>query len=79
MLVDKMSGMDVGLRPSMPYFKSTGNDRPPEITYMRIHECDKFSVCIHIELFIKRSSSTLISLAQVLIKKLYCCSYDICR
>lgn len=45
-ILDKMSGVDVGVRPSMPYFKPTGSDRPPEITYMRIHECDKFSIGI---------------------------------
>nr|GMD56251.1 plant cysteine oxidase 2 [Ipomoea batatas]GMD56252.1 plant cysteine oxidase 2 [Ipomoea batatas] len=52
-ILDKMSAMDVGLRPTMPYFKPTmpyfkptGNDGPPEITYMRIHECEKFSIGI---------------------------------
>ncbi|RAL40900.1 hypothetical protein DM860_008598 [Cuscuta australis] len=45
-ILDKMSGTDVGLWPSQTYFKSTGNDKPPRITYMGIHECDKFSIGI---------------------------------
>ncbi|CAH9088071.1 unnamed protein product [Cuscuta epithymum] len=45
-ILDEMSGVDVGLSPSMPYFKPTGSDRPSRITYMGIHECDKFSIGI---------------------------------
>ncbi|XP_059284211.1 plant cysteine oxidase 2 [Lycium ferocissimum] len=45
-VLDKMTEADVGLTPSMPYFKSTLSHRPPEITYLHIHECDNFSIGI---------------------------------
>ncbi|MCD7460554.1 Plant cysteine oxidase 2 [Datura stramonium] len=45
-VLDKMTEADVGLRPNMPYFKSTVSDRPPKITYLHLHECDKFSMGI---------------------------------
>ncbi|KAL1824543.1 hypothetical protein ACET3Z_011321 [Daucus carota] len=37
--MDGMTGADVGLRPGMQFFR-----RFPVITYIRIHECDKFSI-----------------------------------
>lgn len=45
-VLDKMTEADVGLRPNLPYFKSTVSDRPPKITYLHLHECDKFSMGI---------------------------------
>ncbi|CAN4082570.1 unnamed protein product [Withania somnifera] len=45
-VLDTMAEADVGLRPNMPYFKSTTYDRPPKITYLHLHECDKFSIGI---------------------------------
>ncbi|KAM3250627.1 plant cysteine oxidase 2 [Capsicum chacoense] len=46
-VLDKMTLADVGLRRNMPYFKSTvSSDRPPKITYLHLHECDKFSMGI---------------------------------
>ncbi|KAJ8544946.1 hypothetical protein K7X08_017529 [Anisodus acutangulus] len=45
-VLDKITETDVGLRSSMPYFKSTVSHRPPKITYLHIHECDNFSIGI---------------------------------
>ncbi|CAN4081699.1 unnamed protein product [Withania somnifera] len=45
-VLDKMTEADVGLRRNMPYFKSTQSDKPPKITYLHVHECDKFSIGI---------------------------------
>lgn len=45
-VLDTMAEADVGLRSNMPYFKSTAYDRPPKITYLHLHECDKFSIGI---------------------------------
>lgn len=45
-VLDSMVEADVGLSPNLPYFKSTTYDTPPTITYLHLHECDKFSIGI---------------------------------
>ncbi|XP_059294006.1 plant cysteine oxidase 2-like [Lycium ferocissimum] len=45
-VLDTLTEADVGLRPNMPYFKSTTFDKPPKITYLHLHDCDKFSIGI---------------------------------
>ncbi|KAK6153030.1 hypothetical protein DH2020_012669 [Rehmannia glutinosa] len=42
-LLDGMTPADVGLRPNMPFFSS---ERAPTISYLHLHECDKFSIGI---------------------------------
>ncbi|KAL2528766.1 Plant cysteine oxidase 1 [Forsythia ovata] len=42
-VLDKMTQADVGLRPDMPFFDSK---QAPIITYLHLHECDKFSIGI---------------------------------
>ncbi|KAL2532121.1 Plant cysteine oxidase 2 [Abeliophyllum distichum] len=43
LFLDKMTQADVGLRPNMPVFD---DERAPVITYLHLHECDKFSIGI---------------------------------
>lgn len=45
-VLDEMRGVDVGLNPNMPYFRRAATDQLPKITYLHIHECDKFSIGI---------------------------------
>ncbi|KAL8545908.1 hypothetical protein ACS0TY_005869 [Phlomoides rotata] len=42
-ILDGMSEADVGLSPNMPIFS---RERAPVITYLHLHECDKFSIGI---------------------------------
>ncbi|KAL9684786.1 hypothetical protein QQ045_022227 [Rhodiola kirilowii] len=44
-VLDSMKPEDVGLSPEMQYFK-TGKGQRPKITYLHLHECDKFSMGI---------------------------------
>lgn len=41
---DIMKPADVGLTPELPYFRMTVARRTPAITYLHLHECEKFSV-----------------------------------
>lgn len=42
--VDEIQPTDVGLTPKMPCFSPPLAGRAPTITYLHIHECEKFSV-----------------------------------
>ncbi|XP_073060353.1 plant cysteine oxidase 2 isoform X1 [Primulina eburnea] len=42
-VLDQMTQADVGLSPNMRFFD---NDRAPIITYLHLHECDRFSIGI---------------------------------
>ncbi|KAK3410097.1 hypothetical protein EUGRSUZ_J02129 [Eucalyptus grandis] len=43
--LDGMQLDDVGLRPDTPYFHIMAAERSPIVARLRLHECDKFSVC----------------------------------
>ncbi|KAK1383676.1 Cysteine dioxygenase [Heracleum sosnowskyi] len=43
-VMDGMTGADVGLRPTMQIFRPQWIDKFPYISYMKIYECDKFSI-----------------------------------
>ncbi|PQQ06760.1 plant cysteine oxidase 2 [Prunus yedoensis var. nudiflora] len=43
-VLDTMKPADVGLTPELPYFRMTVARRTPAITYLHLHECEKFSV-----------------------------------
>ncbi|KAH1215743.1 Plant cysteine oxidase 2 [Glycine max] len=43
---DGIKPEDVGLRPDMPYFRTSATQRVPRITYLHIYECEKFSMGI---------------------------------
>ncbi|XP_052188305.1 plant cysteine oxidase 2-like [Diospyros lotus] len=51
-VLDEMREVDFGLSPNMPFFKTTTTSagaaagRPPKITYIHLHLCDKFSIGI---------------------------------
>ncbi|XP_059670305.1 plant cysteine oxidase 2-like isoform X2 [Cornus florida] len=45
-ILDTMTEKDVGLRPNMPYFRKKTDDPVNNITYLQVHECDKFSIGI---------------------------------
>ncbi|MQM08596.1 hypothetical protein Taro_041456 [Colocasia esculenta] len=45
-LLDKIKGKDVNVTESMPYFEKARNNGRPPVTYIRLHECDNFSICI---------------------------------
>lgn len=41
---DNMTEADVGVKPNMPFFKTREAEGLPKITYLHLHECEKFSV-----------------------------------
>ncbi|KAJ0243539.1 Plant cysteine oxidase 1 [Hirschfeldia incana] len=48
-VLDNMKPEDVGLTPTMPYFRQIsrqGNGSSPRVTYLPIHECEQFSIAI---------------------------------
>ncbi|XP_044506871.1 plant cysteine oxidase 2-like [Mangifera indica] len=45
-VLDDIKPVDVGLTPDMPYFRRSSVRRTPPITYLHLHECDKFSMGI---------------------------------
>ncbi|XP_054804104.1 plant cysteine oxidase 2-like isoform X1 [Prosopis cineraria] len=45
-ILDAIRPEDVGLKPEMPYFRTSHAQRIPRITYLHIHECEKFSMGI---------------------------------
>lgn len=45
-VADGITGADVGVNPNMPFFREQKTEGFPTITYLHIHECDSFSVCI---------------------------------
>ncbi|KAA3464358.1 plant cysteine oxidase 2-like isoform X1 [Gossypium australe] len=45
-LLDDIKPVDVGLSPRMPFFSPQATRRAPTITYLHIHECEKFSMGI---------------------------------
>ena len=45
-VLDGIKPEDVGLRPDMPYFRTSATQRVPRITYLHIYECEKFSMGI---------------------------------
>ncbi|OMO77460.1 hypothetical protein COLO4_25159 [Corchorus olitorius] len=45
-VLDEIQPADVGLTPQMPFFRPPVTRRAPPITYLHIHECDKFSMGI---------------------------------
>ncbi|XVF16547.1 hypothetical protein REPUB_Repub10bG0041400 [Reevesia pubescens] len=45
-VLDEIQPADVGLTPQMPFFNPPVTQRTPTITYLHIHECEKFSMGI---------------------------------
>ncbi|XVE83847.1 hypothetical protein DITRI_Ditri16bG0120500 [Diplodiscus trichospermus] len=45
-VLDEIKPADVGLNPQMPFFRLPVTRRAPPITYLHIHECEKFSMGI---------------------------------
>ncbi|XWS40839.1 hypothetical protein CRYUN_Cryun17cG0030500 [Craigia yunnanensis] len=45
-VLDEFQPADVGLTPQMPFFSPPVTRRAPPITYLHIHECEKFSMGI---------------------------------
>ncbi|KAJ1386881.1 RmlC-like cupin domain superfamily [Sesbania bispinosa] len=45
-VLDGIKPEDVGLKPDMPYFRTSSSQRKPKITYLHIYECEKFSIGI---------------------------------
>ncbi|GMH05139.1 hypothetical protein Nepgr_006979 [Nepenthes gracilis] len=45
-VLDRLKPSDVGLSPDMRYFRAEETERTPVITYLHLHECEKFSMGI---------------------------------
>ncbi|RDX74782.1 Plant cysteine oxidase 2 [Mucuna pruriens] len=45
-VLDGIKPEDVGLKPDLPYFRTSATQRMPRITYLHIYECEKFSMGI---------------------------------
>lgn len=45
-VLDKMTEVDVGLKPNMPFFRAEETEKPPRITYLHLYDCEKFSIGI---------------------------------
>ncbi|KAL8137321.1 hypothetical protein V2J09_003322 [Rumex salicifolius] len=45
-ILDDLKPTDVGLTPLLPYFRTTRMGVSPTITYLHLHECEKFSIGI---------------------------------
>ncbi|KAM7508055.1 hypothetical protein LguiA_018508 [Lonicera macranthoides] len=45
-VLDNMTEADVGVKPNMPFFKTREAEGLPKITYLHLHECEKFSIGI---------------------------------
>lgn len=43
-VLDSLKPADLGITPDMPYFRPTAKGKTPIITYLHLHECDKFSI-----------------------------------
>ncbi|KAK4768953.1 hypothetical protein SAY86_027103 [Trapa natans] len=45
-VLDWISAEDLGLSPQMPYFQANRSAASPQLTYLHLYECERFSMCI---------------------------------